>query len=674
MQVGTALQAPEGYRSLEAEQTYHFLRSNRATGTVLILLFAKGKRWLAHLYTLPSTEFEKCLLDGSIIEISSSGQPPFFDRVQGKNLFEYDLTRRNVKQPHADRIEARMLNIAPLLESAEQILNAPDPEKEINKYANAKGLNRQRVRFWFFTYLCFGRDSWMLFPHYFNCGHWNRLQQSIGRKFGRPSIARGKQSGHRLNEQEIDLIVKSYMQLRDKGKPLKTIYTEAARKHFKAGVSTNEHGQMRLISSDGKSIPTFNQYRYQLIKAVGLEEIQRWRWGDSKYRRSKAAHKGTFTSSASNLLERIEADAYYSEKPRGIHGEALPPLAIARVVDTASGLRLGIGFAFNKENSAAYDAANFCSAISKQKFCRLFGIEISEDEWPSQGLSPHYITDRGPGIKPEPGHEQQPGLGMVIREITPSGQGQSKANVESAQRRRTRLEGLPQETLSDLSVYEMAVREIRRVLAENQASDVSGRMTPEMVRDRIMPNPLGVWDFLNSRARNDSQLINFDDAVRRFLPETTVRVGRDGVWLRSQRYDSQALRNTKLLERVSSIGTQKIKAYYLPICVRHIWVAVNNQLIEVDAQLNLRDDEEMLYRSYHDLLQENNLLRQGKAELKQHGLAATVDQKIRFKKENDAEWHAGRTTHTRSKRSRATREEEKEIQAIFKGAECEDEA
>lgn len=670
MQTGTAIEAPEGYGELERGLTYYFLRSNRSINSAQFVLFTRHQQWLAHLYSLPRGEFEHCLLERQIVPVQSAdGQPPFLGAVKGKNLLLSDLTRPNAKQAHTDRIEKRLLQIGPLLARTDQTLCASDPEREINRYANANGLNAQRIRFWFFAYLCFGQSSTVLFPHYFNCGRWDRSQQTSGPKWGRPSIARGKYAGVRMTAQMQEKIVKSYLKLRYDGRTMTSIYQEAMQKYFKAQITINEFNQKRLVSSDGSPIPTEHQYRYQLKKALGPEEIRLSRWGAPRYRRSKAGHKGKFASSVSNLLERTEADAYYCEdRPRNLKGDGhLQPLCITRYTDVASGLRIGIGFALGNENSESYHAALFCAAISKQKFCSLFGIEIQESDWPSQGLPAHAITDRGPGIKREPGHSDSPDVGVIIREATPSGQGQSKAIVESSQRRRTKIEGPNQYYLSDLSAYQLAVREIRRLLAENKSTNASGHMTPEMIAAHTETNPLGVWNFLDARARNDSQPVSFDDAVRRYLPKKTAKVRRDGVWLASQRYSSAVLLETKLLDRISAIGLQTITAYILPMCVRYIWVEINDRLIEVKAELNLRDDESMLYQSYDELIERTTQLNQLQAEHRINRQVATVDQQIKFQEENGADWHSTSTTRTRSTRSGALRAEEKMTQAVLGG-------
>jgi hypothetical protein len=338
---------------------------------------------------------------------------------------------------------------------------------------------------------------------------------------------------------------------------------------------------------------------------------------------------------------------------------------VARVVDTASAMRLGIGFAFGSENSDAYNAAYFCAAISKKKFCALFGIDIEEDQWPSKGVAPHMITDRGPGIK---GGRGADGKGTVIREATPSGQGQSKGIVESSQRRNTQLEGPTKYPISTLTPYWMAVREIRRLLAENQKADASKHVTNEMVRERVAPNPMGVYNFLDGRARTDAVSISFDEAVRKYLKKVFVTANRDGVTLLSQRYNSQAMLDNGLLERTGRSGVQRLEAFILPICVRYLWVSVDDQLIEVEAQPNLRDDESMLYQTYDDLEKLDQIRKVSAAEQRTHGIAASVEQIAEFETQPKNKWHASKTVpRLPSARSRQRQKDTRATASLLTG-------
>ncbi|MCI2811001.1 hypothetical protein [Eoetvoesiella caeni] len=674
MQVGTALEAPEGYVALEPGLTYYFLRSNRVTGLAQIVLFTFCGRWLAHLRSMPRAEFEEALINGLIVAVASpQGPPPFLAGAKGRNLRSHDLQRVNAKKLHVERKEERILKIAPLIKDIDSILSAANPEKELNRYAHTRGFNAQRMRFWFFSYACFGADSDVLFPHYFNCGRWNRLDRTAGVKWGRKSKSRGTLSGSRLSHEDIAKIVSSYLRHRAPGRPLTVIYALAMHKDFNAAVHIDEQiGQKRLVSTDGKPLPTYDQYRYQLRKALGVEAIQTARWGATRYRRTKAAHQGTFTESVSNLLERVEADAYYCEdRPLSYQGNgSLRPLVVTRLTDSTSGMRLGIGFAFGKEDSQSYHSALFCAAIPKKKFCQLFDIVISEADWPSQGLPLHYITDRGPGVKRERNHDARDGEGLIIRELTPSGQGQSKALVESAQRRTTKLEGPTRAPQSTLTVIEMVVREIHRLLAENQTSDVSSRLTPEMIQHDTFPSPNGVWNFLDSRARNDSHHVSFDDAVRRFLVDTEVSINRSGVWLKGQRYDSSALRQNGILDRASSVGAQRLRAYVFPFSVRYIWVEVAHEIIEVEAELGLNDDKAQLVRTAETLTEEYEKRKQLGRERKQDKHATTVEHLGRFGARTGKDWHPKPSARPVPRTSPAAiREEEKEIERLLKGKE-----
>lgn len=674
MQRGTALEAPDGYRALERGCTYYFLQSNRRTSYVQIVhIFRNQSAWQADLICLPRDDFEQALAAGLIVKVDThGGYPPYLERVEGKNLREYDLKTTNAKRKHSEIATKRLLDISPLLEKQASILNAPNPAALINKYALAQGLNPQRIRFFFFSYLCFGQSEFALFPHYFNCGHGERQENPAGTKLGRPSIARGKHIGCRITEEIAQKIVASYKKFRIEGKPMTQIYEEAMRKSFKASVRVDEIGKKYLVSSNGIPIPTIDQFRYWVTKALGTDAIRINRWGREKYRSDKAADQGSFSRSVANLQERIEADAYYyTNTPLSVSGEGhiSKTLAVARIVDTASHLRLGIGFSFGSENSEAYNAALFSAAIDKVKLCKLFGIEIEKHQWPSQGLSPHYITDRGPGIKREPGYAEYEGEGLALREFTPSGQGQSKAIVESAQRRNTNLKGKKVYAVSSLNVIEIIRQEIRRVLAENDSADASGYMTPEMIDNHVHATPLGVWKFLDDRARNDGQTISFDDAVRRFLVKTTVTVARDGVHLRSQKYNSEALKKTNILARSATIGRQTLLAYLFPMCVRHIWVEVNGQIIELDAQSVLREDEDMLYQTFEELEEREKKLNQLRAEHRQHKRASVIEHKNQFEQETGSQWDVGVIQRTQPKRHHASKEEELELDAIFKGKE-----
>src|SRR3546814_2508308 len=93
-----------------------------------------------------------------------------------------------------------------------------------------------------------------------------------------------------------------------------SIYRDAMSRDFGAKVITDECGSKRLVALDASPLPSLDQYRYQVRKALGQDEIDRVRWGPTRHRRRNAQYRGKFSSAVSNVYERVEADAYYCER------------------------------------------------------------------------------------------------------------------------------------------------------------------------------------------------------------------------------------------------------------------------------------------------------------------------------------------------------------------------
>lgn len=648
MQVGTPLQAPEGYLNLERGITYYLLRNSRVRSRVLLVYFTTPPNMVAILVLLDRHEFEGGLVRNLIMATPASGMPPHLEDFKGFNFEHVDSKRTNAKRTLRSYVEHRLNTITPLLERESEILDAACPEREINRYCVTHGYNSQRVRTWFFLYVCFGRNIWTLLPGFHRNGRWDRMTVGNGVKLGRPNNVRGRHAGCRMNAEISALVVASFRRYAQVGKTLADVYAEAMCYAFRAKVDKDEKGVKRLIPTV-TPIPTYHQYRYCLYKEHGMHRVQRDLYGAERARRRYAEHEGAFTANVANLYEVVEADAYYCEDlPRGyVDGDAVRPIVVTRCVDTVSGLRLGIGFSYGKESSDGYNAMLFCAAISKVKFCSLFGIEISETDWPSIGLPARYITDRGPGIKREPGASDAANS-IPIRELTPSGQGQSKALVESAQRRRRSLEGPATRVLSELTAYQIVQREIHRLLMENSSADSRKRLTPEMIRAGVVPTPLGLWKYLDARARNVAESVPFEDAVRRFLKRERVRVARDGVHFRTQRYDSDALRSTGLPAQVALRGTLHVDAYVFPFSIRYIWVEVEGQLVEVEAKLAIRDDDSQLNRTLLDLESEAQSVRAFESVKRENRTAAQVESMLKLEQQTEQRWYSTKRVSARS--------------------------
>eukprot|EP01136_Pigoraptor_vietnamica_P035264 Opistho-1_new@100258 len=605
MNVGTKLTAPEGWDTLPKGLDVHFLRNSPKSAHVFFVHFEVRNRKSAKatLISMQRFKFEEGV-DGNHIAACSlqSTLPPWLSELEGLDLSKIDLYRSsNFKKSHHDRVTGRYQFIDIAVKEFEDIINSTQPQIEIHKRARLCSPPQQETRFrlWLLAYLCFGRNIWALLPPYCNIGHWDRLEHSET-KLGAPSKALGKNYGHGMSAALKAKCIKSYIKRAELGKSMTTIYQEAMAYDFKCRSVKQLNGMKIFVSTNGSQFPTYDQFRYRVHKEFGLETVQRTLYGEVRHRTRIASSKGRFSQEVANLMERVEADAYYvSERPIGlIENTTLKPLCVVVGRDILSGCLLGIGFSFGKERSTAYRMMLFSMVVPKVFFCSLFGIRISADEWMNEGMPAHLAIDRGPGARQDLIEAVEDRI--PIKDVAPSWSGQSKATIESSHPRDVIIEGQPTYVDSGLNTIQLAKREIWRLINYNDSANMEDRIDPDKNMVNVIPSPNGIWQYYDQLYRNDAQPMSIEDAIRCFLTPIELTVKEDGVYLHSRRFYCQELRDTGLLDIP---GITKVKGYILDMAVRFVWIEFRDRLIQTNAMLRIRGDEETLFMSLEDLQQ-----------------------------------------------------------------------
>jgi hypothetical protein len=106
---------------------------------------------------------------------------------------------------------------------------------------------------------------------------------------------------------------------------------------------------------------------------------------------------------------------------------------------------------------------------------------------------------------------------------------------------------------------------------------------------------------MSERGRNDAVQISFEDAVRAFLTKVTFSLENGYLWLKKLRYSSDALGDALQRSRYRKQGVITFDGYVLDLCVRNAWVEMRGRLIEVEAQVPIRDDDRQLLMPLSDL-------------------------------------------------------------------------
>jgi hypothetical protein len=648
MSLGTQYIAPDGYRDLQKECTYHVLMNDAHTEKVAMVYFEMRASHLdAFLQTMDRCYFEQGINTGQLVlKVPQAVLPFWLEPLELKNLVASDQHRRKPKKLHKDRIKARLGQIALAIKNYKEILRSEDPDRLLNKFARecTPPVKAGRFRLAFYSFLAFGGNELVLHYRITRIGGWSRGECRSDVKRGKPS-KKGKGFGFNANAM-VPKILESYDEQSGLGVKRKDIYIKAAIKTF--GCRTRLVGKFRKpYHPKGHPFPSRNQYWYHVRKARSPSKLREDRIGKTKERARNSPFLGSFKSNVSNLMERVEGDAYVMEEaPKGfIDSSPLKPIRVTKRRDVRSGVGTGIGFTLGSETSSGYRAAEFCEAIGLEKYGALFGLDL-RGRCLAKGISPNPVTDRGPGSSPD-ALSQDPEFEPVFKGMPPSGAAQSKAVVEASHPRSTTNEEGPTYIPSTRNYFQLIVEEILRMVSDNESSNVQDRVPDDLLERANPPTPNNLYRELDRLERNDAVPVTDAQAVRAYLTKVTAKLDRRGVVLHGRVFGSKAFDASGARDRLSREQSIDIEVYVLEACVRHIWVDVDGEIIQLGMQIPYRCADEELYVSLEDLKERERFISQFSTEVDEHKLATSMQLSI------DAEEATGVTSGTRRRRKGA---------------------
>jgi hypothetical protein len=679
---GTEMSAPDGYLNLIAGNTYYFLRSSPNTGLVSLLQLiereAKPVKYksatrpnrkvtpipLPIVVVIRREDFERGIKRAMIRRADTSQSlPPWQKALEGLNLDVVDSLRLDPKKTHADRVDDKLQTIYPLVERFDEILDSEDPDLTINKHTRSLGrhLNETRVRLWFYTYIAFGRQRAVLHYPIHKIGRWDRYDNPSEVKRGRPS-SMGSDHGYNTTAKMIKVMVDGYRRECGLGVQFKDIYIKVLKMDFGCKSRWCIDGskkRLEIYNPKGEAFPTLETFRYHVNKAIGVRKVQETISGKTRSRSKLLPIRGSFAAGSWNLMQRIESDAYALEElPRGyVEGSALPPMYVNTRRDTASGMITGIGFSQGSERASGYRMSKFCEAISKVRFCMLFGITISPRQWPSQGVAPADITDRGSGAT-SGAESRNDYYRPPVRELSPSYAGQSKAVIESSNPKSLSNDESPSYVQSDLRAIELARKAIWNHIKFNESCYIGDRIPPDLADRVSRPSPNGLWETLEELGRNDAVQMPFEDAVRAYLDIVPAKLTRAGVTLVGRNYHSSAPEFLKATQCVTGSQAVDVKVYVLESCVRHVWLDWERVLIELDVRYPIPVASGVEYMSLAEAKQYYEHMKEVDRIHRKHQQGAQVETETNYEEQTGQRWESNQRKSGRPKRGTHTAKQE----------------
>lgn len=667
MLIGTQLHAPRGFEALAGGIIYHYLHSDPTRNRVTLVTFNASiqtaeagaprpslKVMSPMLVYLNRVRFEEGI-HSELITLCESPRslPPWFGDITITDLLTHDQRDHKRERSHESRIDSLLVHLWPAVTDSLRILTSDHPCLELNRVARdcKPKQNETRFRIAFFAYICFGMERLALHYPIANIGHWDRTSKT--KKLGRPSSL-GQWHGHSACSDSIQQkCEEGFRKFSKLGVSMKSIYRDTMRHIFGCTVQTDRQMNKWFSHPEGKPFPTEGQFAYHVSKRFDLSIRQTLKYGDAGVRSKLSPSKGKFTDAVANLMEVIEEDGYWIEEvAQGfIEGSSLPRMIVIRIHCVASGMIVGIGFSIKGERAEAYRNAKACMAVDKVWFCSLYGVRISAEDWPSIGLPLDEIADRGPGST-SGADSADDYLKSIIKETAPANSGQSKAGIETKHPKSVKLEGAPHYKVTSLTIPQLAAREIRRLIATNQTTDISSRLSVDAIAAGVLPTPLNYWNYLSKIGRTFAYGTTREQAVRAFFTRVDLTILDGSIFFYGFRYWSKALENCQAIQQAHGRATQ-IQGFMLETCIRHILLDTTEGLITVDLKIGIRSGDEEHFLSVVEIEQLARLRDLSRTAFKIHSQAAQAEAAQKFEEEIGAPHDEVEIRRGRAKRGNA---------------------
>lgn len=423
---------------------------------------------------------------------------------------------------------------------------------------------------------------------YNNCGHPGKNRQSTEKKRGRPPQYRDPDKvGINIGETELNLFrLVIDTKYRTKQKPTLTdAYNYLLDTYFSTPYTENGEKKVKRWSKERR--PTYTQFRYWYLKEKNEKQDYIDRHSEREFNLKLRELLGDSTSKVSGPGSEYQVDATIADvylvsslDRTKIIGRPIVYVAIDTYSRMVAGIYVGL------EGPSWVGAMMLIDNIVDDKvaFCRKYDINISEEEWPCQGLPERIIADGG----------EMEGLNAdnlinnlnVEVDITPPYRGDLKGIVERHFRTvndrikhmlpgaidreyRQRCEE-DHRLKAELTVKEFTALMIRDVLWHNKHVMTKYPLSTELHASGVIPKPIVIWRWGMENKKGCFHSFPREIVRLNLLPRAKVSILRQGIKFEGRYYSfGKALAegwfiNPKRRSEEIAYDPRDISVVYLP--------------------------------------------------------------------------------------------------------------
>ncbi len=337
--------------------------------------------------------------------------------------------------------------------------------------------------------------------------------------------------------------------------------------------------------------PTFRQFRYWYDRRDDLLGIRRRREGGSKYDKDMRGIVGTAVAGLMGVGSRFEIDSTPLDIKCVSEIDRTVPVkrpTFYQVTDVLSKMICGIYVGFENASWLAAGLAVRNVVQDKVEFCRRYGIVITPDEWPVEGMMPaRFLADRGE-------FEGYDATGFVEKstvtvEVASPYRGDQKGSTEKKfdqfhQLLRTQLDGMIEKKVRErgdrdynrdaiLNLSEVTACVIHVALFLNNANKLeSYPRTREMVAERVRAIPAELWNWSRDRGMDELRRVSVPQIEFAMLPVGRANVEKFGYKFRGLFYVPRSAAHKKVFDRARQDGVSKVDVSYDPLWTSRIFL------------------------------------------------------------------------------------------------------
>ena len=352
--------------------------------------------------------------------------------------------------------------------------------------------------------------------------------------------------------------------------------------------------EIKLAEASGRPplVPTKKQLSYWRTKLFSQEQIIQQQTSENDYLRNKRGVLGSVTD-RSHLpgsyfeIDATVADVHIVSELGAKYVLGRPTIYI--VADRASRMIVGMHVSLYHASWRSARQALTNSFLPKSTYCKSFGVDIEDSEWPCAHIPKELVCDNGEMIGVQPNKVL---TSMTKLSFTPPYRPDCKGVVEK------RFDIINKEVIHELlgttrggqvvrgsrdprkdAIYtlkEVTAEIIKAVLEHNRSIlDDLAFSSPLLIENDLSPTPLNYWKIHLAKHRHELQSSNSDEVIARLLPSVEVSMTRSGIYYQGMFYSCSEVENLNMASIARSSGRWRVEARIDENTTNYIYVRLD---------------------------------------------------------------------------------------------------